>query len=295
MSGWSNNRLNINNGASVDFKNFIPFSDDSAIMNAGRTIEFEFNTMNVNDDTAVLCEMRRNGTDGEPTGAGITVTASEASLVTAAGQKVSVKYKSGENIRLTFVIKPAADTGRRVILLFVNGVMSGAINYTADDSFVTPSTIKFTGKQTAEISLKQIRVYNRALQNDEVLNNYILYRDTTAEMLNLFNHNNISENNAISIAKLAATIPVMVVTGYLNVLDKKDTSKKAVIIVPKIKYYDYVNCGSENKETCFVYLNGGMGPQGTSSMTYPKRNYRLYGEFSKMQKPTQTPDNITGT
>ena len=294
-SGWSDNRLNINNGASVDFRNFMPFSDDTAIMNAGRTIEFEFNTMNVNDDTAVLCEMRRTGTGGEPAGAGITVTASEASLVTAAGQKVSVKYKSGENIRLAFVIRPAADTGRRVILLFVNGVISGAINYTADDSFVTPSTIKFTGRQTAEISLKQIRVYNRALQNDEVLNNYILYRDTTAEMLNLFNSNNISENNAISIDKLAATIPVMVVTGYLNVLDEKGTGKKAVIIVPKIKYYDYVNCGAENKETCFVYLNGGMGPQGTSSMTYPKRNYRLYGEFSKMQKPTTTPDNINGT
>ena len=42
--------------------------------------------------------------------------------------------------------------------------------------------------------LKQIVIYDKPLSSDEILNNYILYRDSISEMLSIYNRNNITNN-----------------------------------------------------------------------------------------------------
>ena len=67
QSGWVNNRLLINKGAHVDI-NIAPFASD--ITRNGGTYEFEFETRNVTNDDAVICDLRAEN------GAGLLITAS---------------------------------------------------------------------------------------------------------------------------------------------------------------------------------------------------------------------------
>lgn len=275
-SGWVDNRLLINNGASFSITNYTPLYPDP-IREGGKTFEFEFSTLNVSNDNEVLCDLTNAN------GVGIKITATEASLTSAKGQKVNVKYKSGvgsntddvksANLRVSFVIRPASEG---LVLMYVNGILSGAVNYESDDSFASSKNITFAGKSSAEISIKQIRIYSAPLENDQILNNYILYRDSFDEMTTLVDLNNIYVDGLPSIEKLARTIPVMVVTGDLEYVDKR-SDKSELTLMTKVIYYDYIHNHS------FVAFNTGFSPQGTSSMKYPRRNYRMYNEEKKLK------------
>ena len=76
-------------------------------------------------------------------------------------------------------------------------------------------------------------------------------------------------------------MPVMIVTGDIPHVDEQGASQKSdITIMEKVQYIDYIYNRS------FVFYNAGMSCQGTSSMTYPKKNYRLYTEEKKLSKPT---------
>jgi len=96
----------------------------------------------------------------------------------------------------------------------------------------------------------------------------------------IYTRNDIYEDGIISYEALAKYIPVMIVTGNIPKLDEQGRDQKSeIFIMDKIQYIDYIH----NKS--FVYYNGGMSCQGTSSMTYPKKNYRIYTEEKKLAKP----------
>lgn len=119
-SGWDNNRLNMSQGSGITV-NYNPLESDALAY--GKTLEFEFSTSNVKDNDAVICDIRQGTT-------GLLITASEASLTSATGAKVSTKYKSGENIRITFVINRRVGVVNRCLaFMYINGVLSGAANF----------------------------------------------------------------------------------------------------------------------------------------------------------------------
>ena len=280
-SGWNNGQLFIDNGDSLTLDNYLPF--ESGDEGNGITLELEYSTNRVLDDTAVICSTIANS------GTGIILTATEASLSTVS-QKVDVKYKSGETVRITFVIENRSNTNKPLILIYMNGILSGASVWSSADSIQNNIPIKFVGSENASIALKQIRGYNRALTSTQILNNYILYRNTFAEMQELYTRNDIYDNEgSISADKVARYLPVMLITGDIPHLDTRGADEKGdITIMPEVKYIDYIH----NKS--FVYYNAGMSCQGTSSMTYPKKNYRLYTEEKKLSKPTW-PQNVTWT
>lgn len=173
----------------------------------GKTLEFEFETINVVDDDTVICDVRNDN------GVGLLITASEASLRigTAADQIVSTKFKANENIRLTFVLN--AET--KMALIYINGIVSGAIKF-GNSTFSVTKNLNFKGSSYAGIQLKQVLIYGTKLNSDQILNNYILYRDTIDDMRTLYDRNDILEGSLFSIEKISQSLPVMMITGDIN-------------------------------------------------------------------------------
>lgn len=254
-SGWNDNRLVIGEGMSIT-TNITPLKNNVY----GKTLEFEFETVNVIDDDAIICDVRNDN------GVGLLITASEASLRvgTASDQIVSTKFKSNENIRISFIL----NNETKMALIYINGVVSGAIKF-GNTTFSVDKELSFVGSGDAGIKLKQILIYNTKLNSDQILNNQILYRDTVDEMLKLYDKNDILENALFSIDKISQQLPVMLITGDINWLEtQKDTDAQTGVDV------EYINYNDPTKN--FKLFGGCLRIQGTSSAGYPKKNYRLY-------------------
>ena len=262
-SGWSNNRLKINDGASLSI-DYAPLADSPTTK--GRTLEFEFMTTNVNDDNAIVCDLRNED------GVGLLITATKISLVSEGGKVVENEFKANENVRLGIVINRSAGATRKGLsVIYANGCVSRCVNWEAADSYASDAQISFVGTAGAEVELKSIRIYEAALSDDNMLNNYILYRDNVAEMLDVYDRNDIyiEGTTTFSPDKMVSRLPVMIVTGDIPVLE--NTSDKDTQIVVDIDYTDM-----QDPSRSFKMVGAAMRPQGTSSMGYPKKNFRIY-------------------
>ena len=268
-SGWVNNRLVINAGAYVDI-NISPLASDPT--NLGRTLEFEFSTENVSDDDAIICDLRNEA------GTGLLITASEAILTSAGGSRVGTKFKSGENYRITFVInKKAGATNKGLLFIYINGKFSGSVNYSSSDNLTSDRVLRIGDTIKADIHLKALRFYNSVLSSDQVLNNHILYRDTTSEMLSLYERNDVYEEGTqnLSVDKLARQCPVMIFTGDIPALENTTDKNKTIYVD-----VDYINM--QETWRSFTAKDIRLRPQGTSSMGYPKKNLRPYTGYGQM-------------
>ena len=262
-SGWVNGRLEMNAGAS--------FAIDYAPLGAqptstGKTIEIEWMTKNVTNDNAVICDLR-----GE-NGVGILITATKVSMTSADGVTIETEYKSDENVRVGFVInKSSGVTNQKMSFIYANGILSRGDKWAINDNYDSDKQILFTATNEAEISLKSIRVYDAALTSDQMLNNYTLYRDTVAEMLEVYDRNDIYIDGTTTFSpdKMMGRLPVMIVTGDIPTLE--NTSDKDTQIVVDIEYNNL-----QNPSKSFKMKGAAMRPQGTSSMGYPKKNFRIY-------------------
>ena len=264
-SGWVGNALHINAGAefSVDLA---PLSGNPSTL--GKTIEIEFASTNVNDDNAVLLDLR------DADGAGILITASNVKLTSRAGVEIETSYKDNEFIRVAFVInKTSGVTNKCMSFIYVNGVVSRGCAWVASDRYTSEALLKFTGTSDAEMLLKSLRIYDMALTNDQVLNNFNLYRDTVAEMIEVYERNDVYVENSSTFdyEKMAGMLPVMIVTGDIPTLES--ASDKDTQITVDIEYYNL-----QDQSRSFTMKNAAMRPQGTSSMGYPKKNFRIYTE-----------------
>ena len=261
-SGWVDNSLLINSGASFSV-DIAPLANDATSL--GKTLEFEFYTKNVEDDNAVVCDLTTNGV-------GLLITASEARMTSAAGESVSTKFKAGEVNRIAFVInRKSSVTYKSLVFIYVNGIISGAVNYGSADNFMSGRQLTFTGSEDAQVAVRSIRFYDIALSSDNILNNYTLYRDTLNEMMEVYYRNDIYEQGTSSFSTdaLLHRLPVMVITGDIPTLEAA-TSTSTQILVD----IDYKNEQDPSKN--FTMKNAALRIQGTSSLAYPRKNFRFY-------------------
>ena len=264
-SGWVNGRLEIDAGSSFGI-NYAPLAVNPTI--TGKTIEIEWSTKNVSNDNAVICDLRGDN------GVGILITATKVSMISADGVVVETEYKSDENVRVGLVInKSSGVTNQRLSFIYANGIVSRSEAWAVSDNYTSNKQILFTASSEAEISLKSIRIYDTALSHDQMLNNYILYRDSVAEMLEEYDANDVYEEGTLTFSpdKMMRRLPVMIVTGDIPILE--NTSDKDTQIVVDIDYYNL-----QDPTKNFKMVGAAMRPQGTSSMGYPKKNFRIYTE-----------------
>lgn len=262
-SGWVNGRLEMNAGSSLAI-DYAPLATQPT--STGKTIEIEWMTKNVTNDNAVICDLR-----GE-NGVGILITATKVSMTSADGVTIDTEYKSDETVRIGFVInKVSGVANQKMSFIYSNGILSRGEKWEVNDNYNSDKQILFSSTTEAEVSLKSIRIYDMALTSDQILNNYTLYRDTVAEMLEVYHRNDIYIDGTTTFSpdKMMSRLPVMIVTGDIPTLE--NTSDKDTQIVVDIEYNNL-----QNPSKSFKMKGAAMRPQGTSSMGYPKKNFRIY-------------------
>ena len=266
-SGWTGDVLRMRNGARVEI-GMQPFAADAT--STGATYEFELRCSNVTDrDGEVLSCLAE--------GIGFRLTAQEALLTASGGTQVGTKFAPDIDLKIGFVV--GAKSGHRLLELYVNGVRCGAKQYASTESLLqaAPAGISI-GSAAADVDLRMLRVYDRALSDDEMLSNYIVDRLTTEEMVHLYRQNDVldDEGDDIGIEKLRAQgKSVFRIVGDVELVNETNNKKFEV----PVDLYFYSAYG---KEYDFVARNIGLRIQGTSSTTYPRKNYRLY--FDRREK-----------
>ena len=266
-NGWTGDALKLTNGANVEI-GYKPFGNDATT--TGATYEMELTCTNVTDRRGTVVDCMTGGV-------GFRLTTQEALMRTGAGSEVGTKFASGLMLKIAFVVQEKK--GNRLMMLYVNGILCGAKQYASTDSLLQaePTNIKITS-ESADVEVRNLRVYNRALGDDEELANYMVDRPTSDEMVVLFEKNQVmdDEGTDVDIDKLRAMgKSVMRIVGDVNLVNQTNNKKFEV----PVDIYFYSAYG---KEYDFIIYQCGLRIQGTSSTTYPRKNYRIY--FSRSTK-----------
>ena len=266
-NGWTGDALKLTNGANVEI-GYKPFGNDATT--TGATYEMELTCTNVTDRRGTVVDCMTGGV-------GFRLTTQEALMRTGAGSEVGTKFASGLTLKIAFVVQEKK--GNRLMMLYVNGILCGAKQYASTDSLLQaePTNIKITS-ESADVEVRNMRVYSRALGDDEELANYMVDRPTSDEMVVLFEKNQVmdDEGTDVDIDKLRAMgKSVMRIVGDVNLVNQTNNKKFEV----PVDIYFYSAYG---KEYDFIIYQCGLRIQGTSSTTYPRKNYRIY--FSRSTK-----------
>lgn len=266
-NGWTGDALKLTNGANIEI-GYKPFATDATT--TGATYEMEIKCSSVTDRQGIVLDCMAGNI-------GFQMTTEEALMRVSGGTEVSRKFASDLDLKIAFVIGNKA--GHRLLELYINGSRCGEVQYSATEGLLqeTPVNIKI-GSEAADVEIRNFRIYNRALTDDEELSNYMVDRATSDEMVILFENNDVTGDNGtdIDLDKLRAKgKAVMRIVGDVNLVNATNNKKFEV----PVDVYFYSPYG---KEYDFVARNIGLRIQGTSSTTYPRKNYRLY--FSRLEK-----------
>ena len=275
-NGWTGESLKLTNGAKATL-NYQPFKND--IKSTGITIEFTMKVSNVMSRSANVVKCIDNGK-------GLLITAEEASFKTGQSvtytneddEQVTREIKLGTNfvsdkwIKIALVVATKDDN--RLMQLFVNGNRTGADIYDTSFNFAqdTPQNITIDSAD-ADVEVKSIRIYNRALTDDEELDNRTIDADTSDEMMMLYDDNNIlGDTGGVDIDKIRAKGKGVLRIVRKNKLDDvyAENNKKTDF---KADIYFYSPYG---KEYDFILRDCNIRIQGTSSTKYPSKNIRIY-------------------
>ena len=231
-----------------------PFGKD--FRTTGKTIEIEFATRDVmNYDAIVLSCMSGNR--------GISITPQLATL-RSEQKEITTRYKENEHLRLSFVVEKKAVN--RLIYCYINGIMSGVVQYPADDDFAQSVPVDISiGSRDAAIDLYCIRVYDNDLTRHQVLNNWIADTQVVETMLERYSRNHVFDAySQIVIAQLPKNLPYLVLDGTELPQYKGDVKTMSGY------YTDPVN-GSKS----FTFSGAEVDVQGTSSQYYARKNYKI--------------------
>jgi hypothetical protein len=222
----------------------------------GKTIEIELATRDVKNYDAVLFSCLSDGR-------GIEITTQRAYF--ASEQSIiGTQYKEEEHVRLTFVVEKKSDT--KLLLCYINGILSGSVLYPDDDDFSQMSPVGITiGSNDCTTDIYCIRVYDNSLTRHQILDNWIA--DTQLGQLrnSRYQRNNIyNDYGQMTIGTLKEDVPYLVLE--CPVLPNAKGDKKTC----SGYYVDPVN-----PKNSFSFTNAEIDVQGTSSQYYYVKNYKI--------------------
>lgn len=222
----------------------------------GKTIELEFATRDIMDYDAVVVSCMSGNR-------GIQLTAQKAVLKSEQSE-ISTQYKEDEHVRISFAVEKRAEN--RLIYCYINGVMSGTVQYPVDDDFAQTAPVDISvGSNDCTIDLYNIRVYDNDLTRHQMLNNWIADTQDVDEMLDRYTHNNVFDAyGSIVISQLPKDLPYLVLEA--PELPQYKGDKKTV----SGYYVDPLH-----PERSFTFTNAQIDVQGTSSQYYARKNYKI--------------------
>ena len=239
----------------------------------GKNFKLTFKTANCKDfDSDVMtCFLEGNTTEGDlgiegdtdnqkSKGIGVVVKSQKATLSSSV-KAMSVPFI--EEQKIEFEVNLTNEDNYREILMLLDAEYSKGDIYDENaESFVqtTPQPIHF-GSNDCDVYIYRFKAYDKSLTDAQIVNNHILEKTNSDEMISEYQRNQILEGQLISPEKLAAVNPDLRILKVT--CDHFPTSKDAVAgcTVEMI----YKNGRPEDNWTANdVSISG----QGTSSMEY---------------------------
>ena len=224
----------------------------------GKTIELEFATKMVMDYDAVILSCLSGGR-------GLYMTAQKVQM-NSEQSEISMQFKEDEHVRVAFVVEKR--TENRLIYCYINGIMSGVVQYPADDDFAQTNAADISiGSNDCTIDLYCIRVYDNDLTRHQILTNWVADTQVVDDMLSRYKRNQVYDDyGAIVAAGLPSDLPYLVIEAAELPQYKGD--KKTV----SGRYVDPVTPARN-----FSFTGAQFDVQGTSSQYYERKNYK--GKF----------------
>lgn len=223
---------------------------------AGKTIEIEFATRQVADYSATILSCWADNM-------GLKITP-QSVIFKGAQTELSTLFKENEHIRLSIVVEK--QTENRLILIYINGIVSRAIQYSSGERFSQLNPIGITlGSNDCGIDIYNIRVYDNDLNRMQVLDNWIADTQIGDVMLERYQHNQVyNQSGEVTIATLPSDLPYFILEAtelpqYKG--DKKTISGSFTVPGNSAKSFTFENCQ--------------INVQGTSSAIYYRKNYDL--------------------
>lgn len=276
-SGWTGETLKMQNGANIEI-GYKPFATDATPN--GATYEFELSCSNITDKKGIILSCMEGGI-------GFQMTAEEVKMVASNGSSVNTPFVPDMNFHISFVVQKKTDT--RLLELYVNGVRCGVKQYAGTESLLQQNPVNITvSSDAADVDMRSIRVYEKPLTDDEILVNFMVDRETVEEMVTLYNANDVMDDEGVSIdiEKLRAQgKSVLRIVGDVELVNQ--TNNKKFEVSCDIYFYS-----AYGKEYDFEVHGAGLRIQGTSSTTYPRKNYRIYFDRKDKYGTTLTVNGV---
>lgn len=244
--GWvvdkeTNSRcLRVLDGAKVAI-DYDAYSDDTPAQ--GLTIELDFATRNVTDESGILLQMGTKSTVDDYL-VGLWVKAQESCFMTAQkrvdGSQNWIYQKDKRTHVAVNIVPNLYNQGTNYVRIFINGIISREFTYANNDKFwQAVDGIKRTGgiviaPQGADLDVYALRVYKRSLSATDIRQNYLASFPTVAEKKAFKAKNDIlGENGLISYAKAYEKYNTLLYKGKIPSL-KEPTATVGDVVVHKV-------------------------------------------------------------
>lgn len=278
--GWIGNALRFNDKARAVVQ-YAPLRQPDQNVTNAFAFAVKYKVSEVVDDEAELIRC----VDGD--GTGFVITAQEARMQTKGKSSLSMKMASGEVYEVMFVSFPKSASGSseyeklntEMVYLYINGIMSGSVQRSASDSIYQSDPQFVTmGADGATLDVYLLRAYNTYLSDSQVLDCYMIDQDSVDDMFALYESNNVIDDNGnVTVDSVPDGMRYIIITGRQD--NGVPTVLQAAVNNDKDPKYDVdeMLCVVKgNQSLNFKCVGGCIRLQGTSSLAYPIKNYRIY-------------------
>ena len=278
--GWIGNALRLNDKARAVVQ-YAPLRQPDQNVTNAFAFAVKYKVSEVVDDEAELIRC----VDGD--GTGFVITSQEARMQTKGKSSLSMKMASGEVYEVMFVSFPKSASGSseyeklntEMVYLYINGIMSGSVQRSASDSIYQSDPQFVTmGADGATLDVYLLRAYNTYLSDSQVLDCYMIDQDSVDDMFALYESNNVIDDNGnVTVDSVPDGMRYIIITGRQD--NGVPTVLQAAVNNDKDPKYDVdeMLCVVKgNQSLNFKCVGGCIRLQGTSSLAYPIKNYRIY-------------------
>lgn len=278
--GWIGNALRLNDKARAVVQ-YAPLRQPDQNVTNAFAFAVKYKVSEVVDDEADLIRC----VDGD--GTGFVITSQEARMQTKGKSSLSMKMASGEVYEVMFVSFPKSASGSseyeklntEMVYLYINGIMSGSVQRSASDSIYQSDPQFVTmGADGATLDVYLLRAYNTYLSDSQVLDCYMIDQDSVDDMFALYESNNVIDDNGnVTVDSVPDGMRYIIITGRQD--NGVPTVLQAAVNNDKDPKYDVdeMLCVVKgNQSLNFKCVGGCIRLQGTSSLAYPIKNYRIY-------------------
>mgnify|MGYP003571257413 CR=1 FL=1 len=286
-------------------------TDGAVVTTNGRTIEFEFRFDNVTNENAVVFSCL------DSQGIGFVITPQvcyllahgQTPIIDSTGfieneESIPCAYiKDEKRIRVAFVIQKQntitsydPDKGESssyfasFVNIFINGEYANSYSYAADAVYGSEATITI-GSSECTTKIYDIRMYNRGLSNDEILQNYMNSNIDIRERIAANEYNDVLDEDTKSVDYIKARekYPCLLFIGQLS--NFKNDRKYVGVILTKPKdgggyttEFSLLDRITKDNVAKFV---SSIKVQGTSSQRFMRKNFKVYLVKKVVDEETQ--------